>query len=1395
MRDWARVRGIRDAERVGELGVEFDYLFSVVHLRMLPDTVLRRARLLAVNFHDGLLPVDAGLHASAWAIVRGATVHGVTWHVMTERADAGDILVQRRVAVGPDDTSWDLNTRCFAAGLDAFGELVDRLDAGTLQPVAQDLARRTYHGAADRPTLTIDWAQPAGRIAALVRATDFGAHANEFGTAKVALDDGRLLTVGGAEVTEARSTVRAGTVVAGGEGSLTVATTTHDLTLTAVASVAGLPVDLRDLVGRVLPALSEGAAFTAAQRVAVRQERAWVARLATARPMDVPYRRSAAPPSAWHHFDVPAVHDAPVAAVCAFLVRIGRGEPGDIGLRVSTGDGDGLMAPVVPFALPELNLTEYAGEVARRLDATRASGTYLRDVFVRHPRLHDVRTLDDGLPIELDLTGHPSTAGPATVLRIAVAEDGSSRWSVADSVLVEAEARALVAAFAGSAPVPAQAPAVDYPRDRCVHQLIADQVARTPDALAVTSAGQAVTYGQLHARTRELAARMAAHGVGPGDLVGVSVGRTPDLVATLLAVLRTGAAYVPLDPVYPPERIATMLDDARVRLLVTDTAPDPLVGAAAPAILHLRPAGLAIAADHPDSATPDDRAYVIYTSGSTGRPKGVQIGHRALTNFLWSMVREPGLTADDRMLAVTTVCFDIAVLELFGPLLVGGAVHLADADTARDGHALCALIERERPTVLQATPVTWKMLIAAGWRGTPGLRAWCGGEALTRDLADGLLTRAAEVWNLYGPTETTVWSTVSQVVAGAPVTLGQPVANTRLYVLDDQLRPLPVGVPGELGIGGDGVADGYLGRPVLTADRFRDDPFAAGRLYRTGDLVRRNADGQLEFLGRTDHQVKIRGFRIELGEIEAVLGAAAEVGSAVVVARRDGDEATLAAYVTPAPGQTVDIGALRLAAARRLPDYMVPATVTVLDALPLTANGKVDRGALPAPAPAAAATSSRLPETVRERQLCALFAASLGRDIGPDDDYFAAGGDSLRAVGLIGAARDAGLELSVADLFRAPTAARLAAHLDGAAAPLAPVDLAAEVSLDVVPRRRPSVSRPPRHILLTGATGFLGAFLLYELAADPAVRVTCLVRSADGLDRIRRNLHGYGLPEPIGSVDVLTGDLAGEFPLTVDADAIVHAAADVHWLRSYHQLAPTNVGGTRRILELAARSGAVVHHLSSMGVFGYGPRGAARATTTSPLPAPERLVTGYQRSKWVAEGICELARSHDIPVTIHRIARVSGASTTGACQRDDFLWRILKGCVQVGGVPADTDLAFDIVPVDHVARAIADLVREGAGGNHHHANPMPVTFAMLVGHLREDGYPLADLDRGKWTELVGTDPANAAHTLVDSFAATAWGPDHEVFLEPGPASAGCPAPDAELLQTYVEYFRRTRFLP
>ncbi|MFJ9843656.1 amino acid adenylation domain-containing protein [Kitasatospora sp. NPDC101155] len=490
----------------------------------------------------------------------------------------------------------------------------------------------------------------------------------------------------------------------------------------------------------------------------------------------------------------------------------------------------------------------------------------------------------------------------------------------------------------------ASAARVDYPADTLVWELVRGQAQSRPDAVAVRCAGVELTYRQLWSRVTDLAARLTAAGVGRGRTVGVLLPRDVDLPVALLAVQAAGGTYVPFDPAYPEQRLAHMAQDAGLHLMLTRSGI-PSGYAPVPRLL-LDDDAAAPAAPSPGPAGPSDAAYVIYTSGSTGLPKGVRIPHRALVNLLWSMAREPGFGPQDTLLAVTTVCFDISGLELYLPLISGGTVEIAPSETARDGLRLRELLESGRVTVMQATPATWRMLLAAGWRGNAGLTVLCGGEALPEDLAQALLAGNREVWNLYGPTETTIWSAAARLAPGERVTLGTPIANTTLHVLDGARRPLPTGVPGELYIGGHGVADGYLNRPELTAERFLPDPFAGAdaSLYRTGDLARRLADGRYEYLGRIDEQVKVRGFRIEPEEIEAALRRLDGVREAVVVARgRDGGDRSLLACYVSADGAAEPT---REQLADWLPAHMVPDALVRVTGFPHTLNGKVDRTTL-----------------------------------------------------------------------------------------------------------------------------------------------------------------------------------------------------------------------------------------------------------------------------------------------------------------------------------------------------------------------------------------------------------------------------------------------------------------
>ncbi|RJQ73233.1 amino acid adenylation domain-containing protein [Pseudonocardiaceae bacterium YIM PH 21723] len=1342
VRRWADERSIpviSTGESPAELvefaaGNRFDYLFSIANTRFLPAEMLELPEEMAIGFHDGRF-------AGPWAIWNGATTHGVSWRTRTDVLKAADFSLDTR------ETGHSLAMRCADAGLSTFAELVDELADRRATPAPHDLQDR-----ADRPSggLTLSPAQPAQELDDAIRACHFGPLANEFGTAKL-WTGADLLHIRAGEPLDRISVEPPGTVVAVTEDEVTMSSGTKDIRL-RLATLDGDPLTAGRLAddwgirpGFRFPVPSTELLddLAAAYREGLAAEADWVRRLSALRPAQLPYRRIEAADSEPGDLPVPLPDwiSGPadvLAALAGFLQRI-TGEPEfDLGLCVPPRSP--LFAALTPIRITEATtFTELRDRVTAGLGRVQEHRSCLRDLGTRH-RLPAAPRFP--VQVELDET---VDAGEADLL-VRITRD-ECRFLVHPAI---PDAEALTGAFAAylaglgdedlhraELVTPAgrrqlltewNHTAAHYPRHATVSRLFADHARQRPTAPAITFGGATMSYGELDQRSSALARHLAEQGVGAGSLVGVHLPRTPDLVVALLAVLKSGAAYVPLDPGQPAERTATVLADARTLLVITE---DFLAGA-----------DLTGEADPIDRASGKDLAYVIYTSGSTGTPKGVRIGHRSLINVLTALQRSPGFSVTDTLLAVSTVSFDIAAVELFLPLISGGTVALARAEVAADPVALRHELERIRPRIMQATPATWRMLVDAGWQGGAGLTALTGGDTLDQPLADTLALRTAQLWNLYGPTETTIWSTMARI--DGPVSIGRPLPNTSCFVLDDRQRLLPPGIPGELCIAGDGVADGYLRRPELTRERFIPNPFGSGdRLYRTGDRARWTLDGRLELLGRLDQQIKLNGHRIEPGEIESVLLRRPEVAQAVVIARTG----RLLGYVVAEPGMTVDPGALRTSLAGLLPGYLVPAIIAV-QRLPLTPNGKLDRDALPEPP-----TGPAKPGTDAERLLCDLFARVLNvRAVGPHDGFADLGGNSVLAIRLAGMAASAGLPLDPAQV-QDGTPAALAAALDRPVPPAEP-----GLASDIQPAASMvQISDRPGEVLLTGAGGFLGAYLLRELAGT---RVHCVMSGPDGLERLRENLIRFRLPvELLSGVRVLSADPgAPDLGLSTARFAELSRSVDA----IYHAGNP-DPASTESLLRLAAEQHTVPVHVV--------------------LDGPAELVEQNLR----------LARERGLPAAVYRLPMLSGDAVTGAVPLTDPLWVFLRGCVIAGAVPDDVDLSLDLLPVDYAAAAIRWLSRHATADVHRLGGSRPVPLSMIVRHLNLAGYPLRAVPRDTWAAQLAAGDQDLAAVAVSRLTPVTESPGVLPLLEP--SGIECPEIDQRYLDRVIHFLIRAEFLP
>ncbi|MCS7476735.1 amino acid adenylation domain-containing protein [Umezawaea endophytica] len=920
---------------------------------------------------------------------------------------------------------------------------------------------------------------------------------------------------------------------------------------------------------------------------------------------------------------------------------------------------------------------------------------------------------------------------------------------------------------------------------RPTSELFEAKVSAAPDAVAVEDGDRAWTYAELNARANRLAHALRARDVGVGTRVALYLPRSADAVVALLGVLKSGAAYVPVDPAYPRERIEAMLADADVRLVLTtsDVAAGVPGGVGLLELDRVDLDGLPTN-DLGRVKDPEDEVYVVYTSGSTGKPKGVVIRDLTVANLVEVQDRVSPVGATGRTAQYMSLSFDVSVMEVLGTLCAGGTLVLVPEDTRKDLHALAEFLEARRISRVYLPYVALRGVAAiavdAGLRLEPLREVASVGEQLvvSPQIRRFFAERPhARLLNMYGPSEThlATWHEVSGDPESWPEApaIGDGIAGLRLVVLDRRGAVVPPGVPGELHIGGPLLSPGYHERPEETARRFLPDPFHAGEvLYRTGDLVRLTPRDGLAYLGRVDDQIKIRGYRVEPAEVEAAIDALDLVDAVAVAAveTSPGDR-RLVAFVVGGPE---DLDAVRRGLTGVLPDHLVPAHVVGVERLPVAPSGKADRKALPGLFRLDETTTpAEPPATPLEEAVARQWGEVLGRGgVSRHDDFFDLGGHSLMATDLVyRMRREHGVDVPLRMLLDNPTVAGMAERLrevldtGSSTAPRA-LDLAGEVRLpdEFAIRGTPVPDEQVTDVLLTGATGFLGSFLLRDLLRTTSWRVRCLVRADDAdhaWSRLVETAETYGIADALDPARVVAvpGDLAREHlglaeddyaALSAGVDAIYHAAAHINFVLPYSAVKATNVDGTARVVEFAAHGQVkALHHMSTIAVFS--PAEPDGTLTEDSVPsAPEALGIGYTQSKWVAERIVADARDRGLPVTVYRIGRVSGDSTTGACQADDFLWRQIKSFIQLGAAPPGDTTSTDLLPVDFVARAVVALSREPRAHDRalHLFHPRGADFDVVHRGIRDTGHPVEVVPEDRWWDLLESAASNGGNALA-----------------------------------------------
>ncbi|EKE01457.1 MAG: hypothetical protein ACD_21C00129G0007 [uncultured bacterium] len=1452
----------------------YDYLFSISNKKILSDSVIDSPTKFAINYHNAPLPKYGGCYATSWAILNGERCHGVTWHIMTNQVDAGDILEQIEFPIMEDDTMVTLNTRCHEYAVELFAELIRKISLGEIKARKQATTVEYYpiNKKVDHDGL-ITWSETAEKIYTLYRALNSYPCLNHIGLPKL-LIGGVVFIPRALSVLPDLSRDRPGTVVNFAKDFIEIATVSKNIKITKLMNMDGDEYSIEKLInifdikkGQRLPIPPKTFVDTLEKYANnnFKHESYWVKKVNLAQPIELPYLAHTKTNDTENNkiisrsYSLKSVlkskfingfcsnsklDDFIYTLFLTYIYRINNYEPFTVGygsneIEKTAKDSKYVYASVVPFDvnfnIDSKKIGDVFNSVQQELSDIKKHKTYNRDIFQRHPILHNKHSTfcliinTDRFPkdfqsqvrsvfvtfkeksAELVFTANERYLSDKDFKETTDLMVGHIKtWlksiivnpdtPIVDlPILTKKESRWVLDKWQGET--------VNYSRIGFINEIIKKHAVSKPNEVALVLEQETLSYSDLDTKANYLASYLNQKGVKGGDIVAVSLEDNMLFVVSILAIMKIGAVYLPLDPAYPDGNLNFMLQDSKTRILITNSNLKNRLVSQFGSILCID--GDFISTKYKDynkyNSKPksNDIAYIVYTSGSTGKPKGVMVSRRNIINSLNARIhyydRATGIERKSiNFLLLLSISFDTAIAAIFWPLLCGAKLTMLDPYGIKDINKIISVIKRDKITHIMCVPSLYEKILDKADNGDlDSLRVVIiGGEQWGDKLVDAHKIKVpnASLFNEYGVTEVTIWSTAQKIYDARTkkrdnVTVGWPIPNTKIYVFDKYMQLVPQKIAGELFLGGNNVTCGYLNHPELTRERFvkyKDNFGKAHRLYKTGDLCRYSAYG-LEFQGRLDNQVKIRGFRIEVQQIEKLIVQYENIKQCVIADKTINAEKYLVAYVV-ANNPNIKLNQKNLVCylTENLPSYMIPSFFISIQDFPLTNNNKIDKNRLPLPNTKQKIVDDSFfvqPKSATEKQLVELWKDILGLDnVGINDSFFVLGGHSLLISELlVRVKKQFNVEVRMQNFFESPTIEKLAliidgdhtnANVEGAFI----INFSQDVVLDkkIQPPKITTIEKNPKAILLTGVTGFFGAYLLQELYYHTNAEIYCLIRATNNMhaqERLHKSIAGNKLDLNLFKthrIKAIASDLS--LPLlglsqkefnyfSEKIDLIYHNGAHVHHLYNYDLLRAANVFSTVEILKLAClKKAKKIHYISTLSaaidVSGDNKikESFPQAYTLQDLSA---VNSGYMQTKIISEALLTQAKNRGVCVNIYRPTWILWHSKTGDCPiQQNHLLQLIKGCMQMGYAP-DWDITLNMWPVDVLSDYMVkiSLVNANKSTTFNFQNKNVISWKDLISWINLNCCKVQLIESNEWSKyhLVNIEQDNALFPLLSFY--------------------------------------------